>query len=119
MSGLAQRACEKCTGESAPMSKAEIAAELPKLDGWELRADGKAITRRFSFKNFRQALAFVNELGELAEKEFHHPDIALGWGYAEVTFMTHSIDGLHINDFIMAARTDALVRVQSSESGVQ
>src|SRR5690606_13312487 len=108
MNGLAQRVCEKCGKDSAPMSKAAIAAELPKLDGWELRADGKAITRRFAFKNFNQALDFVNRLGELAEKEFHHPDIALGWGYAEVTFMTHSIDGLHINDFIMAARADAL-----------
>lgn len=109
MSGLAQKACEKCTKDSKPMTRDEIEAALPGLAGWRLRADGKAISRRLDFRNFKQALDFVNRLAELAEKEFHHPDIALGWGYAEVTFTTHSIDGLHINDFIMAARTDALV----------
>lgn len=108
MSGLAQRACEKCTKDTPAMSPQDIEAYLQYLPEWALRADGKAITRRFAFRNFKQALAFVNQLGELAEKEFHHPDIALGWGYAEVTFMTHSIDGLHPNDFILAARTDAL-----------
>lgn len=109
MSALAQRECEKSTKEARPMVREEALRHLRDVHGWELRADSKAITRKFSFKNFKQALAFVNALGELAEKEFHHPDIALGWGYAEVTYMTHSIDGLHINDFIMAARTDALV----------
>jgi 4a-hydroxytetrahydrobiopterin dehydratase len=109
MSNLAQQACEKCTKETQAMSQAQIDARLNDLPEWSLREDGKALVRRFAFKNFKQALAFVNALGELAEKEFHHPDIALGWGYAEVAYMTHSIDGLHINDFIMAARTDTLV----------
>lgn len=109
MSELAQRACEKTNKDSVAMSRGDVESYVQQLNGWELRADGKAITRRITFKNFKLALAFVNQLGELAEKEFHHPDIALGWGYAEVTYMTHSLDGLHINDFIMAARTDALV----------
>lgn len=109
MSNLAQKTCEKCTKETAPATRAEVEAFLRELPEWKLREDGKAITRSFAFKNFKQALAFVNALGELAEKEFHHPDIKLGWGYAEVTYMTHSIDGLHLNDFILAARTDALV----------
>lgn len=109
MSELASRACEKSTKDTKAMTVDEAKALLPQLDGWQLHDDAKGITHRFAFKNFKQALAFVNALGELAESEFHHPDIKLGWGYAEVTYMTHSIDGLHINDFIMAARTDALV----------
>lgn len=109
MSALAQQACEKCTKDTMALTPEMAQMQLKHLHDWELRADCKAITRHFKFKNFKQALAFVNALGELAEKEFHHPDIALGWGYATVTYMTHSIDGLHINDFIMAARTDALV----------
>lgn len=109
MTQLAQRACEPCTKDMPALRKDEAQVMMAQLPEWRLHDDAKRISRRFAFKNFKQALAFVNALGELAEKEFHHPDIALGWGYAEVTFMTHSIDGLHLNDFIMAARTDALV----------
>lgn len=109
MTELAQRACEKCTKDTVALSRPEAEALMSQLPEWQLHNDTKGITRRFAFKNFKLALAFVNALGELAEKEFHHPDIKLGWGYAEVTYMTHSIDGLHGNDFIMAARTDALV----------
>lgn len=105
---LAEQTCIPCKKGSPAMTATEIADQLPKLPGWALRGDGKAITRKFTFRNFVTALAFVNALGEIAEKANHHPDIALGWGYAEITFQTHSIGGLHINDFILAAKTSAI-----------
>lgn len=108
MLSLASRVCEPCTKDMPALLQEEIRALLVQLPGWDLQVDGKAISRRFAFKNFKQALAFVNAVGELAEAEFHHPDIKLGWGYAEITFTTHSIDGLHVNDFILAARVDGL-----------
>lgn len=109
MPELAQRACEKCGKDSAAMPRNEAEALMAQLPEWQLHGDTKGLTRRFAFKNFKQALAFVNAVGDVAEAEFHHPDIKVGWGYAEITYMTHSIDGLHINDFILAARTDGLV----------
>lgn len=81
---------------------------LKKVPGWELANGGKAIKRRFEFKNFKQALAFVNKVGEIAEAEDHHPDISFGWGYAEFLLWTHAIGGLHENDFIMASKINAI-----------
>ena len=66
------------------------------------------LERRFAFKTFAAALAFVNRVGDLAEQEGHHPDIVFGWGYASVLFYTHKIGGLHENDFIMAAKVSEL-----------
>jgi len=83
----------------------EFLAQTP---GWTLDDEGIRISRHFKFKNFKQALAFVNALGEAAEGEGHHPDMALGWGYVTVDFFTHKIKGLHENDFIMAAKANAL-----------
>jgi 4a-hydroxytetrahydrobiopterin dehydratase len=109
MNPLAKRACEACTKDMPALAASEAKGMMDQLPDWRLSEDAKRISRRFAFKNFKQALAFVNALAELAEAEFHHPDITLGWGYAGVTFTTHSIDGLHLNDFIMAARADTLV----------
>lgn len=110
MPSLAARACEPCTKDMPALPPEEVQALRGLLPEWTLQQDGKAISRRFAFKNFKQALAFVNAAGELAEAEFHHPDIKLGWGYAEITFTTHSINGLHVNDFILAARVDGLLQ---------
>lgn len=112
MPSLATRACEPCTKDMPALPQEEARALLTQLPEWELQPEGRAISRRFTFKNFRKALAFVNAVGELAEAEFHHPDIKLGWGYAEITFTTHSINGLHMNDFILAARVDGLSQAQ-------
>ena len=68
------------------------------------------LRREFTFRNFKEALAFTNRLGELAEAEFHHPAILTEWGKVTVSWWTHKIGGLHRNDFIMAARTDQLPR---------
>lgn len=74
---------------------------------WDI-VDFHELKRRFKFKNFAEALAFVNKVGALAESESHHPTITFGWGYAEITLFTHAVDGLSENDFILAAKIDRL-----------
>ncbi|MDO8594582.1 MAG: 4a-hydroxytetrahydrobiopterin dehydratase [bacterium] len=86
----------------------EIEALRPQVLQWEIQ-DWHELTRRFKFKNFGEALAFVNKVGALAESEGHHPDIKFGWGYADITTFTHAVDGLSENDFILAAKINALV----------
>ena len=81
-------------------------AEAPE---WELRDDARRIDRTFRFRNFRETLAFVQRVGELAETEGHHPDISFGWGYATVSLSTKKIKGLHENDFIMASKIDRML----------
>lgn len=75
---------------------------------WRVVSDGKKLERKFKFKNFREALKFVNQAGAIAETEDHHPDIYFGWGFATITLWTHAIGGLHDNDFILAAKIDQL-----------
>lgn len=74
---------------------------------WEVK-DWHELTRRFTFKNFTEALMFVNKVGALAESAGHHPAITFGWGYVEIHTFTHAVDGLTENDFILAAKIDAL-----------
>src|ERR1700730_14604286 len=73
------------------------------------RDEARRIERTFRFHNFREALAFVQGVGELAETEGHHPDISFGWGYATVSLSTKKIKGLHENDFIMASKIDRML----------
>lgn len=102
--------CKPCNGEVPPLDTGDIANLLDKLDdGWVLAADSKSITRRFTFKGFAKAVHMANLCSWLADREGHHPDIAFGWGYCQVTLTTHDIDGLSENDFIWAARLDALL----------
>ena len=75
---------------------------------WEVRDEAHRIERKFKFGNFGEALRFVQQVGELAEAERHHPDISFGWGYATVSLQTKKIKGLHENDFILAAKIDRL-----------
>lgn len=87
--------------------QAELTAHIP---SWQVVTEEGAskLKRMYKFKNFVEALAFTNKVGDLAESEDHHPDILLEYGKATVTWWSHNIKGLHRNDFIMAARTDAL-----------
>ncbi len=85
----------------------EIAGLRPQVPRWEI-VDWHKLKRKFKFKNFAEALAFVNRVGALAESEGHHPDIRFGWGYAEITLFTHAVGGLSENDFILAAKIDIL-----------
>jgi 4a-hydroxytetrahydrobiopterin dehydratase len=107
---LTQMKCSACRGDEPPLVGEEIEDLLPQVPEWELvERDGiKRLERAFKFRNFAQALAFTNEVGEIAEEEGHHPVIELTWGRATVTWYTHKIKGLHQNDFIMAAKTDEL-----------
>jgi len=94
------------------VTDAEIAEFQPQVADWELvQLDGiKRLRRAFSFDDFAQALEFTNKVGELAEEEGHHPAVMTEWGKTTVTWWTHKIGGLHRNDFVMAAKTDALYR---------
>jgi 4a-hydroxytetrahydrobiopterin dehydratase len=106
---LAERRCVPCKGGIPPMPRPQAERYLAETPQWQLDPDATRIARRFAFKDFAAALAFANGVGVLAETEGHHPDIAFGWGYAEIVLYTHKIKGLHENDFIMAAKIDALV----------
>jgi len=108
MMELSQKTCTPCQGGISPLTLTEAEALLPQAPDWQLLNNGTRLERRFTFKTFTAALAFINRLGDLAEAEGHHPDITFGWGYASVLFYTHKINGLHENDFIMAAKVNQL-----------
>lgn len=105
---LSRKTCVPCKGGVDPLTLEQARALLAQAPGWSLVHDGRRLQRRFEFKNFARALAFVNRVGEIAEQEGHHPDIQFGWGYATVEFYTHKIGGLHENDFIMAAKLNEI-----------
>jgi len=107
MSDLASKNCVPCKGGVPPLAGKELESLAKQVPEWKV-VDGHHITRAFKFKNFVEALAFVNKAGALAEQQGHHPDIFLAWGKAEVTTWTHSINGLTESDFILAAKIDRL-----------
>jgi 4a-hydroxytetrahydrobiopterin dehydratase len=113
MTQLAQKQCAPCKGGVEPLKSEEILSHVEQLQaGWSV-VDGHHLEREFSFDNFRQGLEFVNKVGELAEQEQHHPNILLTYGKVVVHLWTHKIDGLHENDFILAAKIDAIRPEQS------
>jgi 4a-hydroxytetrahydrobiopterin dehydratase len=105
---LTARTCTPCRGGIPPLTREEAARYLREAPGWELTDEGRKIRRTWRFASFREALAFVQAVGELAEAEGHHPEIAFGWGHATVELQTRKIKGLHENDFILAAKIDRL-----------
>ena len=107
-SSLTGKVCTPCQGGIPPLSPIEAGVFHKQTPKWDLTDDSTWIRRSFSFDNFVGALDFVNKVGALAEGEGHHPDIALGWGYVDISVQTHKIKGLHENDFILAAKIDAL-----------
>jgi 4a-hydroxytetrahydrobiopterin dehydratase len=111
MEELVHTKCIPCQKGAPQATEEEIAEFLLHLPEWKLvEQDGvNRIRRTFTFKNFAQALAFTNKVGELAGAEGHHPVILTEWGKVIVTWWTHKIGGLHHNDFIMAAKTDHLL----------
>lgn len=106
---LTELKCVPCRGGEPPLDQAEIDELKPQVPDWQVheREGIKRLERVFKFKDFAQALAFTNQVGELAEEEDHHPAILTEWGKVTITWWTHTIGGLHRNDFIMAAKTDA------------
>src|SRR5260221_9023193 len=106
---LVERTCTPCRGGIPPLT-GEEAENLPaQAPDWTLLDDAHRLERIFRFGNFREALTFVQRVGELAETEGHHPDISFGWGYATVSLSTKKIKGLHENDFIMASKIDRML----------
>ncbi len=110
MEPLTSFKCVACRGGEPTVTDAEIAEYKPQVPEWQIveREGMKRLERTFKFKNFVEAIAFTNKVGEIAEAEGHHPAILTEWGKVTVTWWTHKIKGLHRNDFIMAAKTDTL-----------
>ena len=106
---LAGKTCTPCKGGVPPLTSEEAERFHEQVPRWELRDVAKRIEQTFRFRNFGELLSFVQRVGELAEREGHHPDICFGWGYATVSLQTKKIKGLHENDFIMAAKMEQLI----------
>lgn len=112
MTELTQMKCVACRGGEPMVTDVEIVEYHPQVPDWQIveRNSEKQLERTFKFKNFAEALAFTNKVGEIAEAEDHHPQLVTEWGGVTVRWWTHKIKGLHRNDFIMAAKTDQLYR---------
>ena len=106
---LTTRHCVPCEGGVAPMERGQAEELLAEIDGWELSGDGKMISRRFEFRGFFRTMSFINAMAWVVNNEGHHPDFSAGYNYCEVGFSTHAIDGLSENDFICAAKINALL----------
>jgi len=107
MSELAKKRCVPCAGGVPPLPAERAAELLTQLQAWTIGA-GHHLQKSYDFPDFVSALAFVNAVGALAEREGHHPDVYLTWGNVRIEIWTHKIDGLTESDFILAARIDRL-----------
>jgi 4a-hydroxytetrahydrobiopterin dehydratase len=106
---LTKKHCIPCEGGTPPLSNEKEDEILKLIQGWTLVRDGThKITRQFKFKNFKEAIVFVNKVADLAENEGHHPDIKIVYSKVQLDLFTHAVGGLSDNDFIMAAKINAL-----------
>jgi 4a-hydroxytetrahydrobiopterin dehydratase len=103
---LASGKCKPCEGGVAPLKEPEVRNLLKQLDGWEQA--GSRIAKTYTFKNYYQAMAFVNAAAWISHREDHHPDLTVGYNQCRVEYTTHAINGLSENDFICAAKLDKL-----------
>ncbi len=117
MSELANKTCTACRPGAPLATKAEIQSFMPQIPKWEiLEVEGvNRLVRDYEFQGFAKALSFTNQIGALAEAEGHHPAILTEWGKVKVSWWTHKIKGLHVNDFIMAAKTDGLAQAMEKD----
>jgi len=109
---LHNKNCISCKGGIPSFAISEIHKYLKKIDGWDVKKKEKEIyflEKNFAFKTFSESQKFVNEVGNISEKEGHHPDITFGWGYAKIQIYTHKIKGLVESDFILAAKIDKIL----------
>jgi 4a-hydroxytetrahydrobiopterin dehydratase len=108
MIDLVHKKCVPCEGGIDPLTSEEAATYLAVLEGWEMR-EVEEISKGYVFKDFTEALRFINEVGAIAEAEGHHPDILLySFNKVRLTNYTHAIGGLHLNDFVLASKIDAM-----------
>jgi 4a-hydroxytetrahydrobiopterin dehydratase len=109
MNELLTKKCAPCEGGVAALDAMAAHRYLEQLSAdWKLDADGKAIRHEYAFKNFYRTMSFVNAVAHIANTEDHHPDLEVGYNYCRIKFATHAIGGLSENDFICAAKIDAL-----------
>jgi len=114
MNDFLNKKCVPCEGNIQSLDLSEIHKYQKKVDGWDVnKNEGKKyfLEKSFKFKNFINSQNFINKVGEVSEKENHHPDILFGWGYAKIVITTHAIEGLSENDFILAAKIDQIFNV--------
>ena len=111
MSNLSNEKCEACRADAQKLTDDEIKTLIDEVPRWNvIEVEGmKRLVRQFKFNNFIEAIGFTNKVGEIAEVEDHHPAILTEWGSVGVSWWTHKIKGLHRNDFVMAARTNAIL----------
>ncbi len=107
---LAQKKCVACEGGMPPLNRIEAEVFLKQVNAWTLSGDARWLSKEFKFKDFMEALAFANKVGDIAESEGHHPDLQISWGKAVVELTTHAIEGLSENDFILAAKIDQIFK---------
>jgi len=112
MTALKNQVCEACRADAPKVNAGEIRELLPEIPDWQvIDVNGvERLQRVFKFKNFVDAINFTRQVGELAEQHNHHPAILTEWGKVTVSWWTHKIGGLHRNDFVMAAKTDELLK---------
>ena len=108
MTDLAMRKCEACEGGVEPLKKKEVDVLLEQVAGWAVNDAGTVISKTFQFKGFYKTMSLVNAIAWIANAELHHPDMEVSFDRCTVHFTTHAINGLSENDFICAAKVDAL-----------
>ena len=109
MKDLSEKKCAPCEGGVKPLKPDKVELLRKQLHKeWKIAKDSKSLTRALKFKDFYRTMSFVNALAHIANTEDHHPDMEVGYGYCRVTFSTHAIGGLSVNDFICAAKLDRL-----------
>ena len=109
MTDLTARRCKPCEGGVAPLSADAARELLEQLSDWQINNESNEISRVYLFKNYDETMAFVNALAFMAHREDHHPDLEVGYNRCLVRYSTHAIGGLSENDFICAAKVDALI----------
>ncbi len=109
MTELVSKTCKPCEGGTKPLTPQAAQALLQQTPGWQINERGNEIARTYEFKNYYQTMAFVNALAWVAHREDHHPDIEVGYKRCRVRYSTHAIGGLSENDFICAAKFNALI----------
>lgn len=107
---LSKRRCVPCEGGVKPLSQKEAQELLKELNDWNLVDEGRLLAKHFIFKDFARTMAFTNKIAAIAEEENHHPDLTISYGSLMVELSTHAIGGLSENDFILAAKIDALAK---------
>ena len=114
MNDLLKKKCVPCEGGVIPFDITDIHKYQKKIDGWDVIKNKEEmffLEKNFNFTNFLESQKFINNVGQISEKEGHHPDITFGWGYAKIEISTHAIKGLSENDFILAAKIDQIFNV--------